>query len=407
MSHPKIATKIGLLGSLYVSQFLPIAFFFQTLPVFLREQGVSLTAIGFTNLLALPWMLKFLWSPLVDRYGWTKWGHYKSWILAMQSLLALTLAVCAVLDVRANFWLLLVCCLLVCFFAATQDIATDALAVGLLDPSERGIGNGIQSAGGYLGFILGGGGMLILLNRWGWKVSLAILAGLTLLALIPVLPHRERVIPQVSLNHPGFKALVNFFRRPGMGCWLFIVVLYPVGESMASAMFRPLLVDIGLSLAEIGWLLGVVSYSVGIVGAIAAGFLIKPLGRKRSLIIFGLAQAGTVLAYILPAIGLTNLPILYLVSMGAQLAHSMAIAVLFTVMMDESNLETAGTDYTLQTAAYVIGHMGIAALSGLIAKAVGYTGLFLICAGICLVSVAIVARNFDSATSKVLITHSN
>ncbi|PMB26480.1 MFS transporter, partial [Fischerella thermalis CCMEE 5319] len=353
---PKLV-KFGLLATLYIFQFLPIAFFFQALPVFLRQQGVSLEAIGLTNLVALPWMLKFLWSPLVDRYGWTKWGHYKSWILAMQSLLAVTLSVCAMLNVQANFSLLLVCLLLVCLWAATQDIATDALAIGFLDESDRGIGNGIQNAGGYLGFILGGGGMLILLNRWGWKASLLMLAALMLLALIPVVPHKERIIP-AKTDHPSFKALVNFCRRPGMCLWLLILVLYPLGDSMANAMFKPLLVDIGLSLEEIGWLLGVVSAGIGILGALAAGFLINPLGRKRSLIVFGVMQTIAVTAYILPTVGVTNLPALYLVGISSALSHSMANTALFTVMMDESNLETAGTDYTLQTAAYIIGHMG-------------------------------------------------
>jgi MFS transporter, PAT family, beta-lactamase induction signal transducer AmpG len=81
-----------LLASLYVAQFLPVAFFGQTIPVFLRQQGVSLELIGLTSLLSLPWMLKVLWSPLIDRYGWTKWGHYKFWIVLMQSLMGIAIA---------------------------------------------------------------------------------------------------------------------------------------------------------------------------------------------------------------------------------------------------------------------------------------------------------------------------
>ncbi|WP_235658749.1 MFS transporter [Fischerella thermalis] len=86
-----------------------------------------------------------------------------------------------------------------------------------------------------------------------------------------------------------------------------LLVLYPLGDSMANSMFKPPLVDIGLSLEEIGWLLGVVSAGIGILGALAAGFLINPLGRKRSLIVFGVMQTIAVTAYILPTVGVTNL----------------------------------------------------------------------------------------------------
>jgi MFS family permease len=401
MSNSKPILKFGLLASLYITQFLPIAFFYQTLPVYLRQQGVSLASIGLVNLVTLPWMLKFLWAPLVDRYGWTRWGHYKTWIIAMQTLLAITLIGCAALDVRVDFPVLMVGFLLVCTFAATQDIATDALAIGFLTKSERGIGNGIQTAGGYLGFILGGGVMLILLDGLGWTKSLMILALTMLLALIPVLWHKERKIHhQAPLPRTYFQTIADFFRRSGMRQWLLIVMVYPIGDSMASSMFRPLLVDLQFSLTEIGWILGIVGLGAGVIGAIVAGFVIKPLGRKRSLIIFGLLQAIAIGVCLLPAIGLRQLPIIYLASISAAFTHSLAVTALFTAMMDRSHLDTAGTDYTIQTAAYVIGHMGIPAVSGLIAGAIGYISLFALSIGICLMSVGLVAKKIPAQSGQ-------
>jgi len=83
---------------------------------------------------------------------------------------------------------------LMCLFSASQDIATDAVAVGLLEPKERGLGNAVQSVGGSLGGAIGGGGMLILLNNWGWRNSLLTLALIMIVTLIPVLLHREKVV---------------------------------------------------------------------------------------------------------------------------------------------------------------------------------------------------------------------
>ncbi|NJM69716.1 MAG: MFS transporter [Scytonema sp. RU_4_4] len=389
--------KLGLLASLYVVQFLPVAFFMQTLPVFLRQQGVSLEAIGLTNLLSLPWTLKVLWSPFVDRYGWTRWGHYKSWILAMQSLLFVTLIFCASLNIQTHFVLLIVGMLLATSFAATQDIATDALAIGLLEESERGWGNSIQTAGGYLGGILGGGGLLVLLDYWGWTGSLLTMALSALLLLIPVLFHREKLAGYTPNQNLSWTVFVKFFRRPGMGRWILILLLYMMGVTIANTMFRPLLVDLKLSLAQIGIMNGIVAYSAGIVGAFVGGFLMKPLGRKQSLIIFGVLMAIANAAFILPTLGLTSLPVLYLVSIGFQFAYSMALIPMYTVMMDKSRLGTAGFDYTLQVSIVFVGSLIAGAMSGFIAKAIGYQGAFAFSAAIALVSVAVIVKTFDDS----------
>jgi predicted MFS family arabinose efflux permease len=188
--------------------------------------------------------------------------------------------------------------------------------------------------------------------------------------------------------------LVNFCCRPGMGRWLLILVLYSVGGMMAGTMFRPLLVDVGLSLVEIGLLLGVVTQTAGMLGAITAGFFIAPLGRKRSLIVFGLLRTVMMMAYLLPASGVTSLPILYLVAISVQFTLSMATTATCTVMMDQSELATAGTDYTIQTSVVFLGGFSAAALSGVIAQAIGYQGVFAISVAITLVSVVTIAKFF-------------
>ncbi len=395
------ANKFVLLSSLYTSQFLPSAFFFRSLPIFLRQQGASLQVIGLMSLLTLPWMLKFLWAPLVDRYGSRKWGNYKSWIVVTQILLAIASIACASINALDNEFLLFLGVFLVVALAATQDIATDALAIGLLEPHERGWGNGIQSAGRGMGGILGGGVMLLVLNQLGWQMSLWILAGGVLLALLPLLWYREAGSSTGGVavdcdRHPHtrqatikyLETLLSFVRQSGAPIWLFFILLYVTGSSMAATMFRPLLVDLGLSMADIGWMTGIVGSGAAIIGSLLAGGLIKPLGRQRALILFGLLQAIAVVALTLPAIGIRNPVVLYVISTGEVLARCLANTALFTVMMDKSRRETAGSDYTLQSSVFIIGHhVGVPALSGFIAAALGYTGVFLIGFVICLASV--------------------
>ncbi|MEO0827581.1 MAG: MFS transporter [Cyanobacteria bacterium J06639_16] len=399
----RLLKKIGILGSLYVAQFLPIAFFLQTLPAFMRQQGMSVEVIGLTSFLGLPWMLKFLWSPLVDRYSLAKIGHYKSWIVAMQGLMVLVLILCALLNLETHFWLALVGMLLIGIFASTQDIAVDALAIGLLTPQERGLGNAIQTGGNYLGAILGGGVLLVLLGFLGWTGGLLGMAGCVLILIMPVLMHQESCPSSVSLKagtHPSgvnpvaeyLRTFTRFCRRPGVGRWLILLLLYASGASMTNTMFRPLLIDIGLSLSEIGWMYGTAAYSAGLVGAVIGGILIKPLGRKRSLILFTLLLAGVTLLHVLPTLGFTSLPMLYFVSSAFNLTYSMMAVALGTLMMDKTRSEMAGTDYTLQVTLLFIGNMIAAGISGFMASAMGYGGVFVVSGGVTVVNAIAASR---------------
>mgnify|MGYP001800248711 CR=1 FL=1 len=400
-SIPKFAwKKAGLLGSLYVAQFLPLAFFLQTLPAFMRQQGMSVEAIGLTSLLGLPWMLKFLWSPLVDRYSLLRLGHYKSWILVMQGLMIVVLLLCGFLNLTTQFWLLLATMLLVVMFASTQDIAVDALAVGLLTPQERGMGNAIQGGGNYLGAILGGGLLLVLLDSLGWQGGLWVMAGCIAVLMLPVLLHPERraisesPIP-ASEQHPAIayvSLFTSFCRRSNMGRWLLLLLVYNTGTSMTNTMFRPLLVDIGLSLSQIGWMYGMAAYSAGLLGSLVAGVFIKPLGRVRSLLFSTLLLAGANTLHFLPAWGFTNLTVLYGVSTLFNFVYGMTSVALSTMMMDNTRLKTAGTDYTLQATILFIGSLVAAGISGFLATSIGYSGVFITSGAITLVNAIIVAK---------------
>jgi len=400
-----VLKKIWILGALYVAQFLPIAFFLQTLPAYMRQRGMSVEVIGLTSLLGLPWMLKFLWSPFVDRYRLSKRGHYKSWILTMQGFMVVLLVICAFLNIKTQFFVLLAGMLLIVVFASTQDIAVDALAIGILTPPERGLGNAVQGGCNYLGFILGGGVLLVLLEILGWEGGLLGMAGFVLTLMMPILAYQEsdpapRLGEQRSSSTQRanpvmdyLRTFTSFCRCPGVGRWLLLLLVYFLGTSMTNTMFRPLLVDIGLSLSEIGWMYGT-AYSAGLMGAIIGGLLVKPLGRKRSLILFTLLLTGVNLLHLLPAWGFTSLPLLYVVSSGFNLAYSMVAVVLNTIMMDKTRPEMAGVDYTLQGTILFMGSLTAAGISGFLTTAIGYSGVFIVGGTITLANTIVVTKAF-------------
>ena len=399
-----MVAKLILLAALYAAQFILTTFFIQTVPIFMRQQNMSLDAIGFLSFLILPSALKFLWSPFIDRYRIHGLGHYRGWIICFQILLALVTFGCAFIDIQENFNILIICMFCAFLFSSSQDIATDALAVNLLEPQERGLGNAIQAGGNVFGAIIGGGGVLILLDTVGWKYSLILMSGIMLLTLIPVLFHREKISQKPKKSNffkSYFQPFIKFLSRPKRLPWLFIVLLYMGGEMMSGTMLRPLFVDRGLSLSDIGLMLGIVSYSVRIASALIAGFIITKIGRIRSLILFGLAAGVTTLLYIIPAMGVSNLPALYAVSITVNAAQSMAYTALLSAMMDKCKRETAATDYTLQVSVSYVGGVAASVLSGAIANAAGYTFMFVISAAVSLLSVFLIIKTYDRVTARM------
>jgi RhtX/FptX family siderophore transporter len=384
----KRPAKLGLLGALYFSQGLPFGFFTQALPVLLRRQGFSLAEIGLSSLLALPWALKFLWAPVVDRVYDPRFGRRRSWIVPLQLVSAAILAGLAASSLLGTRTALFAVVLLLNAVAATQDIATDGLAVDMLGPTERGLANGLQVAGYRVGMIAGGGVILALFDQLGEAGSFLSMAALTALATLPVLLLREPATP------PDGRAagVVHFLRRPGAVRLLGLVVTYKAGDAFATGMLRPFLADTGLDLTDLGWLLGTVGFFAGLLGALCGGALVQPLGRRRALVTFGLLQAATIAGYAYLAAATPTREQLYVACAAEFFAGGMATAALFTTMMDECSRAAGATDYSVQASAVVIATGAASALSGLSAQAIGYEGHFGLAAALSLVAVIAVLR---------------
>lgn len=381
--------RFGLLASLYVSQAIPLGFFIEAVPAIGRDMGLSLRAIGMIQVLALPYMIKFLWAPVVDAVGSPRLGHYRSWLFPLQSVAVAAVLLMAVTDPGTSSVRLIGLAAIFLLVAATQDIATDALAVRLLAVSERGTGNGIQVGGYYLGQVLGGGLMLILLERFGWGISLGTMAAAMSVPLLLLIGFREPAAAPPS-GEVDFGALRRFFTHSGSWSWVLVLLLYRMGDAMAITMAKPMLVDFGWSLSQIGVLIGVGTSMAALSGALSAGHLIGTLGRRPALIGFevlhALALLGTGAAV---ASGRTAGPgasvALVVALVVVSFAGGMSSTALYTWMMDRSNVKTPGTDFTMQQALAAMGPLIAAGLSGFSANSLGYPAHFLLCAGLSLV----------------------
>jgi MFS family permease len=386
-----------LLGSLYLAQGLPYGFFTRALPVILRKDGMSLAVIGASAVLALPWGLKFLWAPVVDRYAGSPLGPRRGWILPLQLVtiaVALGLALSRDLLGGTSLLVLLSAGIIVMnLLAATQDIATDGLAVSVLSHRQRGLGNGVQVAAYRVGMVIGGGALVAVFDRSGWRTTFIAMAAILAVATIPTVLLREQRRPTATAP-ARLDAALAFVCRPGVGAWLVVVAVYKLGDALLGPMASVMLVDAGASMTDIGKLFGVWGSVFGLVGAMVGGLLAGRLGRLRTLVIGGLLHTLLLAAWAWPALTGLDIDVVRALVVLEHLTGGVATVALFTAMMDVADPRTGGTDYTVQ-ACVVVGVQFLGSvISGVSAQQLGYGAHFVVAALVSALGVATMVYAF-------------
>ena len=389
-------SKLVLIGALYLSQGIPNGFFRHTASVVFRESGISLEKIAlFLPALYLPWMLKFVWSIFVEKFHLENYGKYRSWIVPLQVLTAGVMVALSNWQLGSSVALFVLAVALINIFSSIQDVATDGQAVQLLERSERGIGNSVQVGTFAIGYIIGGGLILILMNSLGWNVLLVAMAIVTLLSTIPVFRSGDLQPVQVSREAPG--GILVFLKQP-MVLWILLMIaafrmIDGFIRSLLPVMFR----DWGMGFGEIGLLLGVFAPVALLAGALAAGLLVNRIGRLRALLWFGGLQALSAGGYLF--LSGQNAPVTMSSALPAVLidhfVSGMITVALFSLMMDWSRRKHGGTDYTCMDCIGVFAMMLGTTVSYLLADYGGYWLAFAAAIPLVVLSLFVVQRLYS------------
>lgn len=384
-----------MLLNLYLAQAIPMSFFSTVMPVIMRTENYSLTSIGLIQLIKLPWIIKFLWAPLVDRTGGTV-SKYKSWIFLSEIFYAMVIFGIAFLKLDVNFEIIIVLMLIAFTASATQDIATDALAILILKKEERSIGNSMQSAGSFLGTLTGSGILLIIYYYWGWQYLLMALAGFVLLALVPLYIYKGREVQKSKQSKPvSLKDIGLFFKQKKAYKRIILLAIFYSGIIGILTMIKPWMVDLGFNIKEIGILSGIHGAAFGAAFSFAAGFLIKKLGKRKSILLFSTiafiaSSYFCWLTYITPSKSHIILGIALIWA-----AYGMSTVIIYTISMDNVRAGREGTDFTIQIVITHLSGLIIAVSSGRIAQIIGYKGLFRVEFIISLIVLASISFLFD------------
>lgn len=388
---PNIRQVYLLLFSLYWAQGLPVGFMTHALPVILRAQGVSLAHIGGFGLLMLPWAIKIFWAPFVDRVALSRLGQYRSWIIPTQLCSVTILVILSFFPIHAldqPSYLLIFFGLLLFMnlTGATQDIATDALAVNLLKSDQQHWGNTIQVIGSRLGFIVGGGAVLWCLDWLHWQATFLILALLVFLNTLPVLFFQEPIHAKVQTTHDQpahsiFKtitAYLDYFKSSSeLKAWLLVLVSFKIADGLSGPLLKPLMVDMGLSFSQIGIYITMLGAVAALAGAGIAGILLKYIARPTALIAFSWLKILSLLGYVCLAFvyehGYQISPLwLYLVNAFEDACSALLLVVMLTLIMHYSRKQFAGTDFTFQVSIMATVSGSLYMISGILGDVLGY-----------------------------------
>jgi PAT family beta-lactamase induction signal transducer AmpG len=286
--------RIGIMLPLGFASGLPLALTSGTLQAWLTVAGLDLKTIGIFTLVGLPYTLKFLWAPLMDRLVPPWLGRRRGWMLLMQLCVALGLAAMAVTGPGQRPEILGILALLVAFLAASLDIVFDAYRTDVLLRPERGFGVAVWVNGYRCALLLASAGALLLADRIGWQMTYLLLAAVMLAGVVTILVSPEPLVPgtpPASLAEAIGGPLKEFFTRPGVVGLLALIVFYKIGDAVAASLQTAFLIGgMGFSVSEVGYVKGL-GIGATLIGALAGGVAMAKLGMVRSLLLFGLLQA--------------------------------------------------------------------------------------------------------------------
>jgi len=373
----KQAAKLSTFFSLYLAQAVPMSLFSTLLPVLMRQDSFSLSAIGLLQLIKLPWILKFFWAPLVDRKT-TGLKAFKKWIIVSELVYAVLIFAIAFLDLKMNFTLIFGLILLSFMASATQDIATDALAALSFNTKERGRCNSMQSMGSFAGTLVGGGLMILLYKEIGWMVLFIGVAIFLIIALWPILRYKDADLTSRKVKDWfTLRDIGHFFSQEGGVKQLFFLLLFQIGMIGILAMYKPFLVDHDFGLKEIGLMFGVFGPIFGILSSFLGGYLLRRFSRYQAKLMIAIVIVLVPLSFWILTVLDPTRPMLYGFVAFMWTAYGFSSVLVNTVAMDFVRAGREGTDFTMQTVLVHLSSMFIAVISGKMADSIGYSGLAL------------------------------
>ena len=349
----------------------------------MKTDGVDLKTIGFFALVGIPTTLKFLWAPLMDRFTLNRMGRRRSWMLVTQVLLAISIVAMAGSNPVNNLWMLAFWAVLVSFFSASQDIVVDAWRRESLTMDEMGFGSSVHVSGYLFAFRMISGSLALILSDFiSWNAVYLIMAACMGIGIIATLLSEEpklEAAPPRTLKESVIDPFVDYFTRPGAIVVLIFIIMYKVGDNMASQMTIPFYLDLGFSRTEVGAISKAVGWIALAVGGLVGGAMIMRMKLLPSMILFGVLQGISTFGFaVLAQLG-NNVSALTAVIAFENFTAGMGTSGFVAFMAGITNKRFTATQYALLTSFMAVPRTILVAPTGWMAEQMGWFGFFVFC----------------------------
>ena len=374
--NPRVVTVL-FLG---FSSGLPLALSGGTLQAWLTIEDVDIKTIGLFSLVGLPYTLKFLWSPLMDRFVVPIFGRRRGWIaLSQLALIGLILGM-SVTSPQNGLWFLALLAFCLTFVSASQDVAIDAYRTEVLRERERGMGAAVSVTGYRVAMLVSGALALILSEYLGWRATYMLMALIMSIGVVAVWlgPEPEDPgTPPASMKDAVEGPFKEFFSRTGVWSLLALIVLYKLGDAFAGSLTTTFLIrGVNFSVGEVGAINKGMGLASTIIGALFGGVLMARLRLFKALLIFGILQAVSNLSFMILALVGKSYPLMIFTIAFENLAGGMGTAAFVAFLMILCNHSYTATQFALLSALASLGRVFVGPLSGVLVDGMGWTVFF-------------------------------
>lgn len=361
---------------------LPLLLIGGTLQAWMTDSQVDLGTIGMVSLIGLPYTIKFLWSPFLDRFKLPFLSRRKGWMVFFQACLVGSIFLLSLINPKEHLSMVAIVALLIAFFSASQDIVLDAYRREILPDEELGFGSSVYVTGYRLAMLVASSGALILADHIPWNDVYKWMAFFMAPAILfTIISPKERgdIMAPKDMKEAIFGPLKEFFSRRGAIIIILFILLFKVGDLMAANLTTTFFLQTGYSKTDIGTVAKGVGVISTIVGGLIGGAIMLRIPMKLSLVIFGILQALSTLGFAV----LSNLPVqwvnLALIIGFENFTAGMGMAAYGAFMAALTDKRFTATQYALLTSIMGITRVILPAPTGYIAEATGWNGFFVIC----------------------------
>ena len=360
---------------------LPLALTSGTLQAWLTVEGVDLKTIGIFTLVGLPYTLKFLWAPVMDRVVPPWLGRRRGWMVLTQLCVAIALGLMALTDPKIHPGWMAGYAVLVAFLAASLDIVFDAYRTDTLQPHERGLGAAVWVNGYRIALLASGAGALALADYVGWQATYLGMAAVMIVGVVITLvspdPTRVADAPK-SLREAIGAPLAEFFSRPTALGFLAVIIFYKLGDAFASALQTAFLIGgLGFSATEVGAVKGLGIFAT-LIGAFIGGLLMTRSGLLRSLLIFGVLQAVSNLGFVVLSVVGKSQAMLTAAVVIENVTGGMGTAAFVALVMSLCDPRYTATQFALLSSLEALGRVFAGRPSADLVAMVGWTQFFVL-----------------------------